>query len=143
MPAVYNKIQLGQLISAIWSKYLSLQGGDIETQKQLLAKEKEIFQKDKELQETKTKLQNEKAKNKIDSHIEEFNVLKSSGKLTSFIEAKETILGSGYVDPEDIPQYADALAYGLIDFHTKNPHYFSITEKGKQFFKWLLVENEK
>jgi hypothetical protein len=33
MPENYNKTQLGQLISAVWSKYLSLQGGDIETQR--------------------------------------------------------------------------------------------------------------
>ena len=45
MPPNYDKTQLGQLVSAIWSKYLSLQGGDIETQRQILAKDKEIFKK--------------------------------------------------------------------------------------------------
>jgi hypothetical protein len=47
MPESYSTIHLGQLISAIWSKYLSLQGGDVETQRQILAKDKEVFQKDK------------------------------------------------------------------------------------------------
>ena len=57
MPQNYDKVQLGQLISAIWSKYLSLQGGDVETQRQLLAKDKELFQRDKEIQELKTALE--------------------------------------------------------------------------------------
>jgi hypothetical protein len=48
MPTNYTKLQLGQLISAIWSKYLSLQGGDVATQRKLLEKDKEIFQKEKE-----------------------------------------------------------------------------------------------
>ena len=47
MPETYSKIQLGQLISAIWSKYLTLQGGDVEIQRQLLKKDREIFQKEK------------------------------------------------------------------------------------------------
>ena len=56
MPTDYTKTQFGQLVSAIWSKYLSLQGGDIEIQRQLLAKDKEIFQKDKEIQSLKETL---------------------------------------------------------------------------------------
>ena len=64
MPKNYNKAQLGQLISAIWSKYLSLQGGDVETQRQLLAKEKEIFQKEKEISVLKTKVHELKSKDK-------------------------------------------------------------------------------
>ena len=40
IPSKYEPMDLSKLISAIWSKYLDLQGGDIETQKQLLAKDK-------------------------------------------------------------------------------------------------------
>lgn len=56
MPTNYEKIELGQLISAIWSKYMSLQGPDIETQRQLLSKEKDLFEKDKEISKLKIKL---------------------------------------------------------------------------------------
>jgi hypothetical protein len=51
MPAGYSSVQLGQLISAIWSKYLSLQGGDVATQRQLLEKDREIFRKEQQLAE--------------------------------------------------------------------------------------------
>jgi hypothetical protein len=63
MPTNYSKIQLGQLVSAIWSKYHSLQGGDVETQRQLLAKEKQIFKLEKETQDLKSQLTEIKSKN--------------------------------------------------------------------------------
>jgi hypothetical protein len=46
MPENYGKTQLGQLISAIWSKYFSFQGKEATTQRILLEKDKEIFQRD-------------------------------------------------------------------------------------------------
>ncbi|NTV19398.1 MAG: toll/interleukin-1 receptor domain-containing protein [Bacteroidales bacterium] len=87
MPTDYTKIQLCQLVSAIWSKYLSLQGGDVETQRQLLAKEKEIFQKEKEISELKSKLAEIKLRDPNLGKVEGFQKYVASGKLNHFIRA--------------------------------------------------------
>ncbi|MHB8744407.1 MAG: toll/interleukin-1 receptor domain-containing protein [Sulfuricaulis sp.] len=126
MPKDYDKTQFGQLISAIWSKYLSLQGGDIETQRQLLAKEKEIFYKDKEIQDLKSKLEKEKSKDKNASMHEEFKSYVSSGKIDQFIIDNNTILGSANIRANDVPQCSEAVALGLLDFNPKNPAYVHI-----------------
>jgi hypothetical protein len=143
MPSKYDKIQLGQLISAIWSKYLSLQGGDIETQRQLLAKDKEIFQKDKEIQDLTQKVQNEDSKDSISKLRDEFDTLLKSGKLNNFIAARNTLLGDMFLNSNDIPQIAEATAFGLIDANPHNTQYLMVSDKGKAFFKWLFLETDK
>ena len=143
MPEDYNKVQLGQLVSAIWSKYLSLQGGDIETQRQLLAKEKELFQKDKEIQSLKTKLEDAKSKNSKSQQNEEFEGLLASGKIDDFIKSKNTLLGESYIEPDHIGNCSEAVAFGLITTDPKNQHYIIPTDKGKEFFKWYIIEKEK
>jgi hypothetical protein len=140
MPPDYSNVQLGQLISAIWSKYLSLQGGDVETQRQLLAKEKEIFQKEKEIQELSAKLQSEKSKDSRNKLRDEFMVLLSSGKLNGFISQKDHLLSDKFLEAKRILESSAAMAFGLIDFNPKNEGYVMVTEKGKEFFKWLIVE---
>lgn len=134
MPTDYTKIQLGQLVSAIWSKYLSLQGGDVETQRQLLAKEKEIFQKDKEIQELKQRLHSKSANND-DS---EFEQMIRSGKLDVFIKYKSEILTAPYIEAET-PGVMEARAFGILDPHPKNSSIFVLSAKGVNFFKWLLL----
>lgn len=141
MPVDYTKIQLGQLISAIWSKYLSLQGGDIETQRQLLAKDKEIFQKEKEISNLKDDLKNIKSKNSKISNEEEFQEILDSEQLDEFIENKDVILRGGWLD-RDIENLSEAVVFGLVEDHPKNNTYIRITEKGKEFFKWLLMRKE-
>jgi hypothetical protein len=143
MPQEYDKTQLGQLISAIWSKYLALQGGDVETQRQLLEKEKEIFQKEKEIQDLKISLQNEKAKDNKNKLIDEFKMILVSGKLDKFIKSKDAMLESTFLNSENIPQQAEAVAFGFLEFNPKSPAYLCITQKGKDFFKWLLLENNQ
>lgn len=141
MPQEYSKVHLGQLVSAIWSKYLSLQGGDVETQRQLLEKEQEIFQREKEIQELKLMLQNEKAKDGKNKLYDEFRKILDSGKLDKFITAKDKALGNGPFDSGNIPQVAEAEAFGFIEPFPKNAGYMQISERGKEFFKWFLLEN--
>jgi hypothetical protein len=143
MPVDYDKIQLGQLISAIWSKYLSLQGGDIETQKQLLSKDKEIFQKDKVVQELKTKLETLKSnKSSADTQIEEFEIFLNSGKIDGFISEHQKILSSGLIQSADIQNSAEAMAFGLIQVAPQHIRLISLTEKGKDFFKWYILNKK-
>lgn len=138
MPKDYDKIQLGQLISAIWSKYLSLQGGDVETQRQLLAKEKEIFQKDKEISSLGEKLENEKSKDPRRGQIEDFQKYYDSGKLTNFIAQQGMILTKGSFPPDKVQGCDVAKAFGLID---QSGVYVEINQKGRDFFEWLILKD--
>ena len=139
MPKNYNKAQLGQLISAIWSKYLSLQGGDVETQRQLLAKEKEIFQKEKEISVLKTKVHELKSKDKNYEKYDSFKNYLSSGKLRNFIASKEKVLTEISYSPEEIPGSDVAKAFGLVE---QSGAHVKITQKGREFFEWLLLNEE-
>jgi hypothetical protein len=136
MPKNYDKIQLGQLISAIWSKYLSLQGGDIETQRQLLAKDKELFQKDKDLQDLKNKLEDVKSKNSQANLYSEFELYVASEKLNNFIKSKDALLSSQYTEWQDVKNVPEAVAFGLLD---SRGNYATLTSKGTDFFKWLIL----
>lgn len=138
MPKDYNKIQLGQLISAIWSKYLSLQGGDIETQRQLLSKEKEIFQKDKEIAGLITDIQKLKSKDPKNNQEDKFNEYFKSGKLQAFMAKKSMILTEDMFDPNEVNGSEAAKAFGLVK---QNGSYFVLTEKGREFFEWLLLKD--
>jgi hypothetical protein len=140
MPINYSKIQLGQLVSAIWSKYLSLQGGDVETQRQLLAKEKQIFKLEKEAQDLKSQLTDLKAKNSNTTLFEEFNQYVSSGKIDKFIAQREVILKGGWVEIDDVPNLSEAVAFDLVK--SNQDRYVVISDKGKQFFKWFLLNME-
>lgn len=140
MPKDYNKIQLGQLISAIWSKYLSLQGGDVETQRQLLAKEKEIFQKEKEVSALKEKLEKEKSKDPKRSQKEEFGKYLASGKLAGFIVQKRKVLSEGTFDPSEVKDVDSANAFGLVK---PSGGWVELSDKGKDFFEWLILQEDE
>jgi hypothetical protein len=140
MPKDYNKIQLGQLISAIWSKYLSLQGGDIETQRQLLAKDKELFQKDKEIQDLKFKIEDARSKNSKTSLYEEFESLKESGHIDKFISDGKLLLSAGLLQKGSIGDVPQAMAFGLIESAPSNVNLARLTDKGTDFFKWLFLK---
>ncbi|MCG8409959.1 MAG: toll/interleukin-1 receptor domain-containing protein [Bacteroidales bacterium] len=142
MPVDYSKIQLGQLVSAIWSKYLSLQGGDIETQKQLLAKDKELFQKDKTILSLENKISDLKSKDSNSSLYQEFEMIKESGKLDDFIKEMDKFITAGIVDKGKVKNLSEAMAFGLADLAPKNVNYARPTDKGREFIKWLLL-NEK
>jgi len=139
MPENYTSIQLGQLISAIWSKYLLLQGGDVATQRQLLEKDKELFQRDKEIQQLKIKLEELKIKNSPAEKYLDYQRIVDSGKLSDFIKSREAILKFSAIGREGINNLPEAIAFGLID-HISHSH-VKISEKGKDFFKWYLLQN--
>ena len=137
MPKDYNQIQLGQLISAIWSKYLSLQGGDVETQRQLLSKEKEIFQKDKEISALKTDIEKQKSRDPKRNQKEEFNKYVESGKLNSFIGNQNMILTESSFDPGKVSASATAKAFGLLN---QQGAHVTLSNKGREFFEWLILQ---
>lgn len=142
MPDDYDQIQLGQLISAIWSKYMDLQGGDIEIQKQLLAKDREIFQKEITIQELTKENETLRSSGSEKTEDDEFASLFASGKLSGFINHKGKIFSSGLVSPDSVSGSAEAMACGLVEFHDEYPSSITITEKGKAFFRWLLLKGE-
>jgi hypothetical protein len=136
MPENYSKVQLGQLVSAIWSKYFQLQGGDIATQKQLLGKDKELFQKDKDIESLKRQLTDIKSK---DSSNSEFDSFLSSGKITSFIKEGQEMITTGNAKRENILNLKEALVFGLVEHLPGNGAYIRLTKKGSDFFKWFIL----
>ncbi len=142
MPKNYTKRDLGQLVSAIWSKYLDLQGGDVETQRQLLAKDKEIFQKEKEIQDLQEKLKDSKLKNGKNSRADEFDVFLKSGKLNGMLSQKNTLLSEMTIRKEQVNNVADAMAFGLLEY--VNSQVVKLSEQGREFLKWhILTHDEK
>ncbi|MBV5282716.1 MAG: toll/interleukin-1 receptor domain-containing protein [Paludibacter sp.] len=139
MPVDYSRTQLGQLVSAIWSKYFSFQGGSIETQKQLLTKDKELFRKDKEIQELQMLLKEASSKNSNSSLYNEFEKFIGSGRINDFIKEKNKYLGLDTIEFNETPNFSDAVAFGLIESSKKHTGYYSISEKGKEFFKWHIL----
>ncbi len=138
MPKKYSKIKLGQLLSAIWSKYLSLQGGDVETQRQLLAKEKEIFQKEKEILTLKAEIERHKNKDPKNNQNEEFMNYLESGKLNDFIAAQDMILTEDTFHPLNVNGSATAKAFGLLD---QSGGHVKLSSKGRAFFEWLILND--
>ena len=138
MPENYSKIQLGQLVSAIWSKYLSLQGGDVAIQKQLLEKDKEIFQKEREIESLQNKIQLAKNMHSEDNRIAEYRTYVESGKISDFIQQKDEILGGSWLKRPNIKNISEAIAFGLLNDKDKN--YITISDKGKDFLRWYLLE---
>jgi hypothetical protein len=141
MPVDYNKIHFGKLISAIWSKYLSLQGGDVETQKQLLSKDKEIFQKEKEILSLKTLLEDIKSKDSNTKKNDEFKKLLESSKINVFINYGKTLLAKEYVDRVAVPDLSVVISFGLVE-KAQYDDTLKISEKGKSFFQWYYFEYE-
>lgn len=139
MPENYDKIHLGKLISAIWSKYFSLQGRDILTQKIILEKDKQLFEKDKEIYQLKTKVVETKIKNSATLQREEFQRMLNSGKIDDFIKFRDIVLKDQLIDRDKVKNITEAIAFGLID--NKNTKFIAISNKGKEFFKWYIMEN--
>lgn len=138
MPSEYTKLHLGQLVSAIWSKYLSMQGGDIESQRQILAKDKEIFQKDKEIENLKRQILELKQKGQSSSEFQSFF---DSGKLKDFIKDGQTMITNGLVKTGSIRNIKEAIAFGLVEHAPANIEWIRLTKKGAEFFKWIILNN--
>lgn len=140
MPIGYSSIQLGQLISAIWSKYLSLQGGDVATQKKLLEKDRELFRKEQEVAELRKQVEKLKSVKAGAEDTNQFQKILESGVLDNLIAVKDEVLTGSIVDYTKIPDVPAARAFGFIDTHPNNLRYVAVTDKGKAFFKWLLLK---
>ena len=138
MPKDYSKNDLGQLISAIWSKHLDLQGGDVENQRQLLAKDKELFQKDKEISQLNQELKESKESNPDLKATDEFNKYLDSGKLTGFITNKAQVLQSESFYSSNIIGGDIAKAFGLIESASGGTA--KLSRKGVKFFEWLILK---
>jgi TIR domain len=136
MPENYSKVQLGQLVSAIWSKYFQLQGGDIATQKQLLGKDKELFQKDKDIELLKRQLIDIKSKEPSNN---EFETYLTSGKITSFLEDGQKMITNGAIEKASIKDLKEVLVFGLVERLPNNMSYLRLTKKGIDFFKWFIL----
>lgn len=141
MPVNYTKIQFGQLVSAIWSKYLSLQNGNIETQKQLLAKDKELFQKDKNIAKLEKQLDEIKAKKSNNIQFQEFEEFNLSGKIDNLIKQGDRLLSRGLIKKVDVENLSHAITFGLLEFASGNVQFVKFTQKGKDFFKWLAIHS--
>jgi TIR domain len=141
MPENYDKVHLGQLVSAIWSKYLSLQGGDVETQRQLLAKEKQIFQNEKSIQDLKDKLKDIKSKNSNSPLLEEFESFSQSGKIDEFVKHSDRILTEQYTKASSLQNVPQAVAFGLVTIDGDKD--LQLTDKGKKFFQWYMLNENK
>lgn len=140
MPKGYDKIKLAQLVSAIWSKYLGLQGGDVEVQKQLLEKDKIIFQREKDNKslEDKIKALEEKAlKNEFSSEFEKFY---QSGLVEHFIQNATEIVSRKYVNRSNLNDFENAVGLGLISTSGSNDGV--ITKLGSDFVKWLILNKQ-
>ncbi len=82
-----------------------------------------------------------KSTHKKTPNFEEFKMLLDSGTLKDFIDSKDIILGGGWIEPHQLKSVSEAMAMGLVQDHPKSPDYITITEKGKEFFKWLILNN--
>ncbi|MDY0126479.1 MAG: toll/interleukin-1 receptor domain-containing protein [Anaerolineaceae bacterium] len=140
MPKNYDKVHLGKLISAIWSKYLALQGGDAETQRKLLAMERQIFQREKDIQDISIKLAAAKDKNSKSQLHDEFETIRASGKVDNFLKDKQHILEGYWLEAQQIPDAANARAFGLIEPNPNNVQYMILTNKGREYFSWNLLD---
>lgn len=143
MPSGYSSVQLGQLISAIWSKYLSLQGGDVATQRQLLEKDREIFRKEQQLAELRQEIGQLQSKNPVFAQNEEFLAIFESGTIKQFVARQREIFATPYPGFDQFPNSAEARAFGLIEPWEKNASKFLITERGRAFFQWVLLHGSK
>lgn len=144
MPEDYDKIHLGKLISAIWSKYFSLQGGDIETQRQLLDKDQEIFQKDKEIHELNKVLQDSRYLNELDA---EFKVIQNHQSINYFLEHRNHFLSGYPILADKDKAIADLIALRFLEVKEEKEYgedilYAYITERGKEYFKWHMLFNQ-
>lgn len=138
MPVDYEKIHLGKLVSAIWSKHFSLQGGDVETKRQLLAKDQEIFQKDKELFDLKRKLEI-KPKSEKDIESDDFHTICERLDLDYFLQNKTGLLRGGYLEAAH-EGVSDLMAIGLVDFEpNEDPGFVYLTKFGHDFLKWYTL----
>ncbi|MBU1298324.1 MAG: toll/interleukin-1 receptor domain-containing protein [Proteobacteria bacterium] len=138
MPNNYTAIQLAQLVSAIWSKYLSLQSGDLEAQKIILDKDRELFEKDKNIQglnEQVKFLQSNQSKQEID-----FERIYQSGKADVLIKQRNSILPATFFKKDLLAGDTSSIAFGFVENDGAGD--LRATELGRGFLKWVILNKE-
>jgi hypothetical protein len=138
MPLNYSKLHLGQLISAIWSKYFSLKGDDIETQKKILSKDREIFKHEMENESLKRQIEELKSSRPEIQQNEEFLDYYDSGITEPILKRRIELLGNDYISVEQQNDYHDNITLELIQPLPNANHLVKLTKKGKEYFKWIL-----
>jgi hypothetical protein len=139
MPPEYSRVQLGQLISAIWSKYLELQGGDVEVQRQLLERDRELFQKDQEIAGLKMALEAMKTNSALGAKEAEFEKIYQTGRLEQFIRDREHVL-SELIQNQYSSSFKDGIACGMIETGANGR--LKVTPEGRDFLKWCILNKE-
>ena len=137
MPKGYDKIKLAQLVSAIWSKYLGLQGGDVEVQKQLLEKDKIIFQREKDIKSLEDKvevLKNEQLANESTTELERYL---ESGLLDEFVNKADKLISTPYIKSIDLNNKSNAVSLGLLMLDGED--WLQLTDHGREFIRWLKL----
>lgn len=142
MPVSYSSIQLGQLLSAIWSKYISLQGGGVIRQ-HILEKDREMFKKEQTIQDLTKQLADSLSLTTNSGKFDEFDRILKSGMVDGFISNKNRVMIDSYLQFKNFPGAAEAHAFGLISPQARDANFLEITEKGRDFFKWILLNSSK
>ncbi len=84
--------------------------------------------------------QDTKPKSKSKEDIE-FEGFLNSGKVEDFISQKEQLLTNSTIPKSDIKNAPEAIAFGLLDYHTSER--LKLSNKGKNFLKWYILLYDK
>ena len=95
----------------------------------------------KEIQDLKIKLQDAKSKNNTNKGDTEFEGFLNSGKIGGFISQKDNLLTSSSIPTSEVNNAAEAMAFGLLDYH--NSERVKLSKKGKDFLKWVILRENK
>jgi len=90
-------------------------------------------------QELNTSVNNDKPENARNSQQAEFKKYLASGKLNNFISNQHRILTESSFDPNEIDSSDIAKAFGLVE---QQGAHVKVSEKGREFFEWLLLNDD-
>ena len=152
MPSDYGKMQLAQLVSAIWSKHLSLRSIDLEVQKELLAKDREIFDKDQEITFLKNQLGNkgyrEERMNRalevitqLSHYIDNWRRLRTIARLASSrsLDESEQSRMKRYIDNRDVAREQLIANINIMPFFFEE----EVTTEFQSFKQWDTQQSSK
>jgi hypothetical protein len=89
----------------------------------------------------KTKLQDEKSKSTSKNEQQEFRRMLDSGKIQAFISERNKYLNVQYLNRDGVREVVNAIAFGLVE--NKNNTLVQLTDKGREFLMWYIIEGDK
>ncbi|MEQ8582019.1 MAG: hypothetical protein RIC30_03960 [Marinoscillum sp.] len=98
---------------------------------------------EKVLEPAKELVQRERKKATKSTDNEEFEQLSKSGKINSFIKTGFRLLEEELILKRDLGNVPEAQAFGLIESAPNNIKVARLTSKGKDFFRWLILNEKK